>query len=160
VSASRLHIKVLVKYKFVTINFFHFLRYQLLTSTICSLSSTTCYVTWFITLAPIFSDLCPLELTIFLNIFLMLSLYFFKDQFHTQNTLKHLLFARCLFSLIFASFLSREFIFLANISLCLYTCPKMNTIRKCVQMDIYLRESIVTSCSYSSVAAYTYRTDN
>jgi hypothetical protein len=57
------------------------------TSNICSLSSTTSYVTRLITLAPILSDLSSLELRIFLKkyYFLLLLLYFLLDKLHTSN---------------------------------------------------------------------------
>jgi hypothetical protein len=56
----------LKKYYFLLL-LLYFLRDQPHASNICTLSSSPFYVTRFITLAPIFSDLSPLELRIFLK---------------------------------------------------------------------------------------------
>jgi hypothetical protein len=73
---SPLELRIFLK-KYYFLLLLYYLRDELDTSNICSLSSTTSYVTRFITLAPIFLDLSPLELRIFLKkyYFLLLLLY-------------------------------------------------------------------------------------
>jgi hypothetical protein len=85
---SPLELRIFLQKYYFLLLLLYFLRDKLHTSNICFLSSTTSNVTRFITLAPIFSDLAPLELRIFLKsiiIFFLLLLYFLKDQLHTSN---------------------------------------------------------------------------
>jgi hypothetical protein len=83
---SPLELRIFLKKYYFLRLLLYFLRDKLHTSNICSLSSTTSYMTRFITLKPIFLDLFPLELRIFLKkyFFLLLLLYFLRDQLHTS----------------------------------------------------------------------------
>jgi hypothetical protein len=62
---SPLELRIFLKKYYFLLLLLYFLRDQPHTSNICTLSSSPSYVTRFITLAPIFSDLSPFELRIF-----------------------------------------------------------------------------------------------